>query len=80
MSMLAAAAASNAKNGTGIRVPFSGGGKSSPSFSSSSQSRDAKKWTRFAVVVLYLLSVSLAAIFLATYYMLFWDAEQVYCR
>lgn len=80
MSLLAAAAATRDRNGTGANMGMTGGGFSSSSLGGSSESRDIKKWTRFAVVVLYLLSVSLAAIFLATYYMVFWDAKQVYCR
>lgn len=77
MSLLAAVTKN--RNGTGVNTSMTGG-KSSSSLGGSSESRDVKKWTRLAVVVLYLLSVSLAAIFLATYYMVFWDAKQVYCR
>jgi len=44
------------------------------------ETRDVKKWIRLAVVIFYLLSVSLASIVLATYYILFWDAKEVYAR
>lgn len=44
------------------------------------QGKDLKKWLRLAVVFLYLISVSLPSIVLATYYILFWDAKEVYAR
>lgn len=48
--------------------------------SGSAENKDAKKWIRLAVVFLYLISVSLASIVLATYYILFWDAKDVYAK
>ena len=52
---------------------------SSQSTSTSPDStKDVKKWLRLAVVFFYLLSVSLASIILAIYYIVFWDATEVY--
>ncbi|KAF6024021.1 hypothetical protein EB796_017680 [Bugula neritina] len=42
--------------------------------------KDVKKWYRLAVVFLYLVSVSLASIVLAIYYVVFWDPLLEYDR
>lgn len=52
----------------------------STSTANESGSKDVKKWVRLAVVFLYLISVSLASIVLATYYIVFWDAKEVYAQ
>lgn len=47
---------------------------------SNENSKDVKKWLRLAVVFFYLISVSLASIVLAIYYIVFWDAKVVYAQ
>ena len=69
----------SSKNSNGIGSNYMMSGKVHQP-NGAAENRDAKKWIRLAVVFLYLISVSLASIVLATYYIVFWDAKQVYAR
>lgn len=51
------------------------GGAGSGTAASKLQSKASKKWVRFVTVVLYVLSVSLAAIVLAVYYSFLWEPK-----
>lgn len=48
--------------------------------SGNESNKDVKRWIRLAVVFFYLISVSLASIVLAIYYIVFWDAKSVYAQ
>ena len=70
----------SSNNTNGINGNFMKEASQPTAGATSDTSKDVRKWLRLAVVFFYLLSVSLASIVLAIYYIVFWDATVVYAK